>query len=46
VEIIGDNIKENDETFYMEVFNPVGIQLVGNVQSLSVYHTLVNDDLI
>jgi hypothetical protein len=44
VEILADNVPEADETFYLDVFNPVNAGFGdGNVQ-LTAMRTIVNDD--
>lgn len=44
VEIIGDNMPEPDETFYLDVFNPVGGSFGEGVVKLTAMRTIVNDD--
>ena len=44
VEIIGDNTPEPDETFYLDVFNPVGGSFGDGVVKLTAMRTIVNDD--
>lgn len=44
VEIIGDNIAEADETFYLDVFNPVGGSFGQGVIQLSAIRTIINED--
>lgn len=44
VEIIGDNTPEPDETFYLDVFNPVGGSFGEGVVKLTAMRTIVNDD--
>lgn len=45
VEIIGDNTPEPDETFYLDVFNPVGGSFGEGVVKLTAMRTIVNDDM-
>lgn len=45
VEIIGDNVQEEDEYFYLEVTNPKGATFEGDVVSLSAMRVIVDDDL-
>ena len=44
VEMMGDNIPEPDETFYLDVFNPVGASFGPDVVQLTAVRTIVNDD--
>jgi len=44
VEVIGDNIAEADENFYLEVFNPVGGSFGTGVVKLTAMRTILNDD--
>lgn len=44
VEIIGDDTPEPDETFYLDVFNPVGGSFGNGVVKLTAMRTIVNDD--
>lgn len=44
IEIIGDTQYEQNETFYLDVFNPVGGKFIGNVNTLSAMRTILNDD--
>lgn len=44
VEIIGDNISEPNEIFYLDVFNPVGGSFGTDVIKLTAVRTIVNDD--
>ena len=44
VEIMGDNIPEPDETFYLDVFNPVGASFGPGQVQLTAVRTIVNDD--
>lgn len=46
VEIIGDNIQESDETFYLDISNPVGGSFGEGVVTLTAMRTIINDDLI
>lgn len=45
VEIIGDNIYEPNEIFYLDVFNPVGGSFGTDVIKLTAVRTIVNDDI-
>lgn len=44
VEILGDTIIEDDETFFLEVSDPEGGVFPVGVQTLSAMHTIINDD--
>ena len=44
VEIIGDNVPEPDEDFYLDVTNPVGGSFGQGIVTLSAMRTIVNDD--
>jgi cysteinyl-tRNA synthetase len=44
VEIIGDTLVEEDETFSIVVSNIDGSRFVGGVDELTATHTIVNDD--
>lgn len=44
VEILGDALPEADETFYLDVFNPVGGSFGAGVLTLSAMRTIVDDD--
>lgn len=44
VEILGDAIDEADETFYLEVFNPVGGSFGEGVAKLVAVRTILDDD--
>ena len=44
VEVIADNLPEPDETFYLDVFNPVGASFGPGVVQLTAVRTIVNDD--
>ena len=44
IEIIGDTKFEYDETFYLDVYNPIGGSFGEGVEKLSVMRTIVNDD--
>jgi len=46
VEIIGDNYAESDETFYLDVTNPVGGSFGDDTVMLSAIRTILNDDFI
>jgi len=46
VEIIADNIQEADETFFLEVSNPVGGQFPEHEIVLTAMRTIINDDFI
>ena len=45
VEIIGDKTPEANETFYLDVTNPVGGTFAAGVVTLTGMRTIVNDDL-
>ena len=44
VEIVGDNAAEPNETFYLDVFNPVGASFGEGVVKLTAVRTILNDD--
>lgn len=44
VEIVGDTTAERDETFYLDVTNPVGGSFGEGVVTLTAVRTIVNDD--
>jgi hypothetical protein len=44
VEIIGDAMPEPDETFFLDVFNPVGGSFGKDVVQLTAIRTIINDD--
>lgn len=44
VEIIGDNIQENDEIFYLEVSNPSHGNLGADTITLTATRTIIDDD--
>lgn len=44
VEVIGDDIPEPDETFYLDVFNPQGGSFGEGVAQLTAVRTLIDDD--
>ncbi|MEO5343726.1 MAG: trypsin-like serine protease [Gammaproteobacteria bacterium SHHR-1] len=44
VEVIGDTLAEPDETFYLDVFNPVGGSFGPGVVKLTAMRTLLDDD--
>ena len=44
VEILGDTIIEDDETFFLETGNPEGGVFPVGVQTLFAMHTILNDD--
>lgn len=44
VEIIGDTIAEPDETFYLDIFNPVGGSFGAGVVKLTAMRTIIDDD--
>jgi hypothetical protein len=44
VEILGDYQSEPDETFYLDVFNPVGGSFGPGVVTLTAMRTILNDD--
>lgn len=46
VEILGDTVAEPDETFYLEVTNPVGGSFGAGVVKLTAVRTIVNDDFL
>ncbi|MBW2186305.1 MAG: trypsin-like serine protease [Deltaproteobacteria bacterium] len=46
VEVIGDELIESDEVFYLEVSNPVGGTFTDDVQLLTAQRTIFNDDYI
>lgn len=44
IEVIGDTQSEQNETFYLDVFNPIGGKFSGNATTLSAMRTILNDD--
>lgn len=44
VEIIGDTVSESNETFYLDVVNPVGGNFAEEVVKLTAMRTILNDD--
>lgn len=44
VEIIGDTVSESNETFYLDVVNPVGGNFAGEAVKLTAMRTILNDD--
>ena len=44
VEILADNVPEADETFYLDVFNPVNAGFGDGKVQLTAVRTIVNDD--
>lgn len=44
VEIIGDTVPESNETFYLDVTNPIGGSFGDGVVKLTAVRTIVNDD--
>lgn len=46
VEIIGDNTNEASETFYLDVYNPVGGSFGVGIAQLMAMRTIINDDLL
>jgi hypothetical protein len=44
VEILADNVPEADETFYLDVFNPVNAGFGDGKVQLTAMRTIVNDD--
>ena len=45
VEIVGDATPESDETFYLDVFNPIGGSFGPDVVKLTAIRTILNDDI-
>ena len=46
IEIIADSIQESDETFFLEVSNPVGAHFPDGEIVLTAMRTIINDDFI
>jgi hypothetical protein len=46
VEIIADTQPEADETFYLDVYNPIGANFENGLVQLTAVRTIVNDDEI
>jgi hypothetical protein len=44
VEILGDMQPEEDEYFYLDVFNPVGAGFEGGLVKLTAVRTILSDD--
>ncbi|HIG65167.1 MAG TPA: matrixin family metalloprotease [Methyloprofundus sp.] len=45
VEIIGDNIHEIDETFFLAISNPTGLSFPVGVTEITASRTIIDDDL-
>jgi hypothetical protein len=45
VEIVGDTTREPSETFYLDVFNPVGGSFGPDVVKLTAMRTILDDDM-
>lgn len=45
VEVLGDTIAEENETFYLDIFNPEGGSFGDGVEMLSAVRTIINDDV-
>lgn len=46
VTILGDTIAETDETFFLEVSNPVGFYFPKNALVLTAMHTIIDNDTV
>ena len=46
VEIIGDTLQENDETFLLQVSDPEGGVFPVGVRTLTAEHTIIDDDFV
>jgi len=44
VEVIGDRVIEQDETFYLDIFNPQGGSFAHGVEILTAMRTIIDDD--
>jgi secreted trypsin-like serine protease len=44
IEILGDTVSEPDETFFLDVFNPLGASFGEGVVKLTAMRTILNDD--
>lgn len=44
VEVLGDNIPEPDETFFLDVFNPVGGSFGDGIEIISAMRTIIDSD--
>lgn len=44
IEIIGDNLAENDETFILAIRNPVGGTFPSGLTEITATHTILDDD--
>ncbi|ADR34769.1 Na-Ca exchanger/integrin-beta4 [Sulfuricurvum kujiense DSM 16994] len=44
VEVIGDTVSEMDETFYLDVFNPVGGSFGEGITMLTAVRTIIDND--
>jgi hypothetical protein len=44
VEVIGDNLEESDEVFYLEISNPIGGSFSGGQITLTAQRTIIDDD--
>lgn len=45
VEIVGDTVREGNETFYLDVFNPIGASFGKDVVKLTAVRTILDDDI-
>lgn len=46
VEIIADTIKEDNETFYLDIFNPQGDTFNQGITTITAMRTILNDDFL
>ena len=45
VEIVGDTVREGNENFYLDVFNPVGAIFGPDIVKLTAVRTILDDDV-
>jgi hypothetical protein len=45
VEIVGDTVREGNENFYLDVFNPVGAIFGTDIVKLTAVRTILDDDV-
>jgi len=45
IEIMADTLPENDESFYLEISNPIGALFPTGQNTIKVMHTIIDDDV-
>ncbi len=45
IEIMADTISESDETFFLEISNPIGADFPAGQNILTAMHTIIDDDI-